>query len=255
VSSPIWTHDQIFIILWQLRSCFCGAPSLTRGRVCLLYILLALASTVILESESRGNRDHILHSQIRDFPFRHLIRLAGSRWRYSTPKIDQKSKSSYVPTDDQSASLSCNKAPIWDLRPGFYYCQTVAGLLMWGVLSDERTGLPFTIAADPRQHSHSWVRVPRDSWPYFAVSDSRLPQSGGPGPRIYIPQEQSGPVMSPLNSPSTDRTGNVFSIIACFLDAGKTCPWDCSLATAVVLFTQPGLSETHFWDFPNYLWA
>jgi hypothetical protein len=35
----------------------------------------------------------------------------------------------------------------------FYYCQTVAGLLMWGALSDERKGLSFTIASDPRQRS------------------------------------------------------------------------------------------------------
>jgi hypothetical protein len=37
----------------------------------------------------------------------------------------------------QSASLSWNKAPIWGLRPDFYYCQTVAGLLMWGAFCDE----------------------------------------------------------------------------------------------------------------------
>jgi hypothetical protein len=67
---------------------------------------------------------------------------------------------SYVTTDGQSASLSWNKAPIRGLRPDFYYCQTVAGLLMWGALSDERTGLSFTIAAGPRQRSHSQVRVP-----------------------------------------------------------------------------------------------
>jgi hypothetical protein len=48
-----------------------------------------------------------------------------------------------------------------------------------------------------RERSHSWVRVPRDSRPYFTVSDSRLPQPGGPGPRIYIPQEQGGPVLPP----------------------------------------------------------
>jgi hypothetical protein len=29
---------------------------------------------------------------------------------------------SYVTTDGQSASLSWNKAPIWGLRPDFYYC-------------------------------------------------------------------------------------------------------------------------------------
>jgi hypothetical protein len=65
--------------------------------------------------------------------------------------------------DGQSASLSWNEAPIWGLRPDIYYCQTVAGLLMWSALSDERTVLSFTIAAGPRQRSHSWVRVPWDS--------------------------------------------------------------------------------------------
>jgi hypothetical protein len=65
------THDVFFshvkfliIAVWQLRSCFCGAPSLTRGRVCLLYMLLALASTVFLGSEPVGTRDHSLLSQI-----------------------------------------------------------------------------------------------------------------------------------------------------------------------------------------------
>jgi hypothetical protein len=47
---------------------------------------------------------------------------------------------SYVKTDDQPASVSWNKTPIWGLRPDFYSCQTVAGLLMWGAFSDERTG-------------------------------------------------------------------------------------------------------------------
>jgi hypothetical protein len=86
---------------------------------------------------------------------------------------------------------------MWGLRPDFYYCQTVACLLIWGALFDERTGLPFTVAAGPRQHSNSWVWVPRDSWPYYTVSDSRLPQPGGPAPRIYIPQEQGVPGIPP----------------------------------------------------------
>jgi hypothetical protein len=60
-------------------------------------------------------------------------------------------------------------------------------------------GMSFTISAGPRQRSHSQVRVPRDSWAYFIASDSRLPQPGGPGPRIYIPQEQGGPV-KPLDT-------------------------------------------------------
>jgi hypothetical protein len=48
--APSGDHDQIFITVWQLRSCFCGAPSLTRGRLCLLYMLLALASALFLGS-------------------------------------------------------------------------------------------------------------------------------------------------------------------------------------------------------------
>jgi hypothetical protein len=32
---------------------------------------------------------------------------------------------------------------------------------------------------------------------HFTVSDSRLPQPGGPGPHIYIPREQGGPIISP----------------------------------------------------------
>jgi hypothetical protein len=60
---------------------------------------------------------------------------------------------SYVTTDGQSASLSWNKTSVWGLRPDSYYCQTVAGLLMWGTLSVERMGLSFTIAAGPRQRS------------------------------------------------------------------------------------------------------
>jgi hypothetical protein len=48
-------------------------------------MLLALASVVFLGSETLWTRNHILQSQIWDFPFRRLLRLAGSRWRYSTP--------------------------------------------------------------------------------------------------------------------------------------------------------------------------
>jgi hypothetical protein len=90
---------------------------------------------------------------------------------------------SYVTTDNQSASLSWNKALIWGLRPDFYYRQTVAGSLIWGALSDERTGLSFTITAGPSQRSLSRVRAPWDSQPYFTVSDLRLPSSLPPTTR------------------------------------------------------------------------
>jgi hypothetical protein len=82
IKHPFGAYDQIFITVRQLRVCRYGALSLTRGRVCRLQLLLALASAVILGSESRGT--HILLSQIRDLPFLRLIRFAGLRWRYST---------------------------------------------------------------------------------------------------------------------------------------------------------------------------
>jgi hypothetical protein len=60
--TPSGAHNQIFITVWQLRSCFYGAPSLTRGRVCLLYLLLVLASAVFPASDS--NRDSRPYSAV-----------------------------------------------------------------------------------------------------------------------------------------------------------------------------------------------
>jgi hypothetical protein len=84
IEHPPGTHDQIFIAPRLLRSCFFWPPSLTRGWVCFLYMLLALASALFLGSSSLETCHHILLSHILDFPFRRLILLAGSRWRYST---------------------------------------------------------------------------------------------------------------------------------------------------------------------------
>jgi hypothetical protein len=77
-------YEQIFVTIRQLRVCWWGALSLTRGQVCRWQLLLTFASAVILRSESPGTRNHILLSQIRDLPFRRLLRLTRLRWRYST---------------------------------------------------------------------------------------------------------------------------------------------------------------------------
>jgi hypothetical protein len=84
IKCPSGAYD-LFITVRRLRVCWAGALSLTRGRVCHLQLLLALASAVTFEFQSRGTRDHILLSQMRDFPFCRLLRLAGLQWRYSTP--------------------------------------------------------------------------------------------------------------------------------------------------------------------------
>jgi hypothetical protein len=108
-----------------------------------------------------------------------LLRLP---WTTTVLRTNYSESESYVMTDGQPASLSWNKAPIWGLRPDLYCYLTVAGFLIWGALSDERTGL-FAIATGPRQRSHFRVRVPWHSWQYFTVSDSRLPFSSPPTTR------------------------------------------------------------------------
>jgi hypothetical protein len=85
MSSPIWgSWPDISYSLTVTVLFSWGALSDERTGL-FLYMLLDLASVVFLGSEFLGARDHILLSQIWDFPFRRLLRLSGSRWRYSTP--------------------------------------------------------------------------------------------------------------------------------------------------------------------------
>jgi hypothetical protein len=58
-------------------------------------------------------------------------------------------------------------------------------------------GLLFTITAGPRQRSHSQIRVPRDSWPYFTVSDSRLPPTWRARSQYLYPPGTGWPSYTP----------------------------------------------------------
>jgi hypothetical protein len=66
IKHPSGVYDQIFITVNQFQVCWCGALSVTRGRVCRSQLLLALSSAVIFGSESCGTRDQTLLSLIRD---------------------------------------------------------------------------------------------------------------------------------------------------------------------------------------------
>jgi hypothetical protein len=60
----------------------------------------------------------------------------------------------------------------------------------------------------------SCFRVPLDSWLYFTVSDSRLPQPGEPGPCIYVPSDSMAQLYRPRQrvpfpSPSTTHRAAV----------------------------------------------
>jgi hypothetical protein len=92
--APIWGLTTRFLLLSE-RVYWCGALSLMRGRVCLLQLLLALAIAVILGSESRGTRDHIL-----------LSFSAQSQSYFTTGRLPP-------------ISLSWHQAS-WDLRPEIF---------------------------------------------------------------------------------------------------------------------------------------
>jgi hypothetical protein len=106
---------------------------------------------------------------------------------------------SYVTINGHSASLSWCQTPIWGPKTKFVLL-SVAGLLMWCALSDDGTGLSFTNASGPQQCSNSWVRVSRDSWWYFAVSDARLSNLKDQVPVFISPG--TGPCLeAPIGSP------------------------------------------------------
>jgi hypothetical protein len=110
VRHPSGKRDQFFFLLEiffrQLRICYFVAPTLTRGRVCNIMLLLVLASVVprdsgpyfivpVLESLPTWSvRSPFLYPPGTGWPsytprhwvpFYRLLRLARLRWRYSNP--------------------------------------------------------------------------------------------------------------------------------------------------------------------------
>jgi hypothetical protein len=81
-----------------------------------------------------------------------ILQLLDSQFQFSDPLAESESYG-------QSASLSWNKAPIWGLRSDFYYCQTVAGLLMWGTLSVASYDSQ-GYGGDIRTHLHTGNNIP-----------------------------------------------------------------------------------------------
>jgi hypothetical protein len=79
IKHPSGAYDQIFITCVTVTVLFFWG-ALSDERTGLSFIYAAGPCR-----RSLSSRDHILLSQIRDFPFRRLLRLAGSRWRYSIP--------------------------------------------------------------------------------------------------------------------------------------------------------------------------
>jgi hypothetical protein len=164
-------HDQIFIIIGQLRVPWCGASSLTRGRVCSLQLLLGLARVAFLGSEYRRTHNHIFLTQIWDFEVRSpylytpknsvaqlypqelgslfvascvshgsdgVILPASTQVFLSVVVVD-------IKTDGQSASLSCCRALLSDRWQDFpfpflFFSLIIVWFLVSGAISDGRKG-------------------------------------------------------------------------------------------------------------------
>jgi hypothetical protein len=104
---------------------------------------------------------------------------------------------SHIATDGQPVSKSWCRAPsgahdqlcitVWQLR----FCS------LWGVLSNERTGLSFVYDAGPCQRGLSPFRISWDSRPYFSLSDLRLPLSSPPTTRRVTVEAESFTVIQP----------------------------------------------------------
>jgi hypothetical protein len=126
VSQPVCLgikHPSGLTIRFLLLSDSCAFVDVARGRICRLQLLLALARAVIFGSGSHGTRDHILLSQVRDIPFRRLLRLAVLRSRYSTPppygtnltvrvRVRTRSVKSYILGADQRENTASNSTSL-----------------------------------------------------------------------------------------------------------------------------------------------
>jgi hypothetical protein len=163
-------YDQIFITVKQFRVCWFGASSLTRGRVCRVQLLLDLANAVFLGSESRETRKHNLLSQIRDFPFRCLLRLAAPRWRYSTrlhASTVQPLKSKSQSHCDQSLaseSLVTRDHILLSLMWDFPFCRLAGS--RWRYLTTPPHGINHWVC--------EWVTLRLAAYRQFVLAPGRL---------------------------------------------------------------------------------
>jgi hypothetical protein len=109
------------------------------------------------------------------------------------------------------------------------------GLVLWGALSDERKDLSFVYAAGTHQRIFSRVRVPWHSWPYFTVSDLRLPFSSPPTTRRVTVE-----VFDPASTRVSPTTPTANSYKPLIWNAGKR--FNCCVTADAVTWPFPTLA-------------
>jgi hypothetical protein len=124
-----------------------------------------------------------------------LATFLGDRWLHPQKTVISKSKLLYDwRSVSQSVSMSWYRASLWHMWPDITSCQKV---VVWN-LRLVSVGRPVwwedgsAIFSVITQWSES--RIIHN---HTLLSHLRFPQPGGPGSRIYILQEQGGPVTPP----------------------------------------------------------
>jgi hypothetical protein len=132
--------------IWGLRPDFCYCQTITG-----LWMWGALSDERTgLSFTTAAGPGQSSHSRVRvPWDSRLYFIVSHLRPSFSSP-----------PTTRRATVEVFDPASIWGLRPDLDYCLTVAGLLIWGALSNERTDLQFAIATGPRQRSYFRVRSP-----------------------------------------------------------------------------------------------
>jgi hypothetical protein len=80
--APFGAHDQILVTVWQLLSCYCGAPSLTRGRVCLLSVIVCSSTPVVItySMDCASRLMYLHHSSLCQEGFGEKMNCRWWRW-------------------------------------------------------------------------------------------------------------------------------------------------------------------------------
>jgi hypothetical protein len=154
VSSPLWDLRPDINSVWNLLSCLCGAPSLTRGRVCLLSVTVSSICPLtsfscifcilyVMHVLCIYNIYKVCQPRLRTADHAPLIVAYATtaveilERSYALPPTSlnllyfnmSKSKSHY---DLRSVSISRFSSSLWDLLPDIAFCPKVD---VWRLLS------------------------------------------------------------------------------------------------------------------------
>jgi hypothetical protein len=203
VSLGVETHPGLmttFLLLFDSYGLVFVGRSLWREDGSVFCICCWHLQRVFPGSESLGTRDHILLSQIWDFL---LVASYDSHTHLSQSQ-------SHIATDGRSVSQSVIQSVSKSLCRASSGAHNHIFITVWqlrscfcGVPSLTTEWVSFVYAGGPCQLSFSRVRIPRDSRPYFTVSDLRLTFSSPPTARrvmvdVFDPASTRVPVTDSL---------------------------------------------------------